>query len=291
MPKIHIVTDSCAHFANPHFVQQNPVTVVPNKIEIGGKVYREGVDLSAEEALTLISRQQTAPKVTAPTVAEYAEVYTRLGHHYDAIISIHASREIYPSWNNARIAAQPLMGHSEIIVIDSQMLCVAQGMLVRAAVRTLQQEDKLEDIVRQVRGAIDRIYVMYCVESVDFLLQNNIMTPSHSILGAMLGIKPFLTIEGGHLIPVEKVKTRAQVIERLVEFAVEFTDIEETVILQHKASISEQARALQDRLTQEFPRRLFPFSLYGASMAALIGADATGVVILESEPEEFYDDL
>ena len=103
---VHIVTDSSAHFTTPHFLQQYPVTVVPNRISIDGKSYREGIDLTAEEALKLIATQPYAPLVSSPTEAQYVEVYNRLARSCDAIISIHASREIYPSWANAMGAAR-----------------------------------------------------------------------------------------------------------------------------------------------------------------------------------------
>jgi fatty acid-binding protein DegV len=107
----------------------------------------------------------------------------------------------------------------------------------------------------------------------------------------MLQIKPFLAMEEGHLRPMEKVRTRVQAVERLVEFAVEFTEIEEAVILQPKAHVTEQTRMLQDRLAVEFPGRHFPHALYGPSLAALIGPDATGLVVLESEIDEDEDDF
>jgi DegV family protein with EDD domain len=291
MPNIHIVTDSCVQFANPHFVHQQTVTIVPNKISIAGKTYREGIDLNSEEAFRLISHQPQPPVVSSPTEAEYLEVYTRLARTYDAIVSIHASREMYQSWHRAKAAAQQLMGHCKIEVIDSQSLSAAQGMLVRVAARAIEQGLSLDDVVREVRGAVERTYSVFYVESMDYLLHNNILSPSHAILGSMMGIKPFLTMEAGRLIPMEKVRTRVQAAELLVEFAVEFTEVEDVVILQHKPYLSEQTRILQDRLLVEFPGRHFPYTLYSPSLAALIGTDATGLVVLESPVNEVDDDF
>jgi DegV family protein with EDD domain len=291
MPNIQIVTDSSAHITTPHFLSQYPITVVPNKISIAGKNYREGVDLTAEEALRLIAHQPYAPLVTSPTEAEYVEVYTRLARSCDAIISIHASREMYASWHNAMAAARQLAGHCPIAVIDSQTLCAGQGMLVKAAAKAIEREKTLDDMVRVVRGAVERIYSVYYVETINYLMQNKIMTASHSVLGTMLGVKPFLGVEHGRLAAIEKVRTRAQAIDRLVEFVTEFADIEDVVILQHKSYISEQTRMVQDRLAVEFPGQYFPYSLYGASLAALIGTDATGVVVLEKEMEKVDDDF
>lgn len=288
---VHIVTDSSAHFTTPHFLQQYPITIVPNRISIDGKSYREGIDLSPEEALKLIATQPYAPLVSPPSEAQYVEAYNRVARNFDAIISIHASREIYGSWANAMGAARQIGGNIPIAVIDSQTICAGQAMLVKAATRAIEQGGTLDDMVRSVRGAVERIYSCYYVESVNYLLQNKIMTPSHTILGAMLGIKPFLGIEHGHMIPMEKVRTRAQAVDRLVEFVVEFADIEDVVILQHKSYLSEQTRMVQDRLAVEFPGQYFPYALYGPSLAALIGADATGVVILEKESKDIEDDF
>jgi DegV family protein with EDD domain len=175
------------------------------------------------------------------------------------------------------------MGNCEIVVIDSQTLCAAQAMLVRVAAKASQTEATVDQVVRLVRGAVDRVYSIYYIDTLDYLLQNRIMSRPHAILGTMLGIKPFLTLEEGELVPIEKVRTRTQAIERLVEFAVEFADVEEIAILQHKPRLSEQTHQLQDRLSAEFPGRHFPYATYSPSLAALIGTDATGVVILESE--------
>lgn len=291
MENLHIVTDSCARFTHPQIVQQYPITIVPNKLVIAGKTYREGVDISADEALQLIANQPKPPTVIPPTSAEFSEVYRRLARNASAIISIHASREIFAAWQNARMAAQQLAGRCEIEVIDSQTLCAAQGMLVRLAARIIPQETDLEAIIRIVRGAVDRVYSVYYVETLDYLLFNRIMSPSHTLLGTLLGIKPFLTVEEGVLVPIEKVRTRPQAVDQLVEFLVEFADIEDIAILQHRPHMTEQTRLLQDRLALEYPGLPLSHITYSASLAALIGADATGLAVLEKEADTFDDDF
>lgn len=293
MQHVHIVTDSSAHFTNAHFVQQYPVTVVPNKITIAGTTYREGVDLSPEDGFRLMSGLTQAPLVESPTEAEYLEVFTRLARTSEAIVSIHASREMYPSWQRARRAAQQIAGQCPIAVIDSQTLSAAQAMLVRVAVRASEEQATLDDIVRVVRGAVERIYSVYYVESMTFLAQTRLMSVSHTILGTMLGIRPLLTVEEGQLRPMEKARNRVTGIDHLATFGEEFMpdEIEDAVIVQHKPFMSEQTRMLQDRLALQHPDRHFPYGMYGPSLAALIGLDATGLIILEVEGEKLDDDF
>ncbi|HEX2620285.1 MAG TPA: DegV family protein, partial [Phototrophicaceae bacterium] len=105
------------------------------------------------------------------------------------------------------------------------------------------------------------------------------------------GVKPLLSIEEGRLMPIEKVRTRLQAVERIVEFVTEFDGIRKAVILQHRPAISEQTRMLQDRLSVDVPNREFPYSVYSPSLAALIGADASGLVLLEDETENYNHDF
>lgn len=289
MPSVHIVTDSSAQF-----VQAVPtnVTVCANTLIIEGRSYREGVDLVGEDAFRLMAHQPYAPLVQPPSVSDYIDAYTRAAARgADAIISIHASRELSESWQNAVQAAQQVAGASRILVVDSRTISAAQGLLVEAAAQAAQVDTHPDEIVRIVRGAIERVYTVFYVESTDYLMQNRIITPSHSILGGILNIKPVLTLEDGHLVAMEKVRTRAQAIERLAEFAVEFTEVDAALILQPRNGVTDQTRMLQERLAVEFPDRSFPYGLYNASLAAIIGVDALGLVVLESENDRFEDDF
>ncbi len=289
--RVRIVTDSGAQFTSPLFPQQHAVTIVPNHIRIGSVEYLEGVELSAEEALRLMLRDPGAvPAVMPPSEAEFAAVYNKLAAEADAIVSIHPSRSLYTSWENATAAAQQAAGHCQIVVIDSQSLAAGLGMLVRIAADAAAQKLSLDEIVKVVRGAIERVYTVFYVESISSLLHNRLISASHAVLGTLLGVKPFLTLENGCLMPTEKVRSRIQAVERLVEFVTEFTDIEDFVILQSKPHAIESTRMVQERLALEFPGRAFPHAMYYPSLAALVGTDALGVFILEETPHRAVSD-
>ncbi|MFW5696431.1 MAG: DegV family protein [Phototrophicaceae bacterium] len=291
MARIHVVTDSSAQFVDATFARRHGITVVPNRMVIGGETYREGIDITNGQLLDLIAGQRRAPKIIAPGVADFVQTYSHLTRSADAILSLHASREIFPSWQNARIAAQQVMGHCRIEVIDSKMLCAAQGVLVEMATAAITEGKPFDEVVRRVRGAVERVYAVYYTDSIDFLLQNQILNPSHGILGALLGIRPFLTIEDGQLRTIEKSRTGDDAIERLVEFAAEFEDLETVAILQRRPQGSRQTNLLQDRLQQLFPEQSIPQRVLSSTLGALIGADATGLIILEKETDETHYDF
>ncbi|MEO1645783.1 MAG: DegV family protein, partial [Chloroflexota bacterium] len=143
--------------------------------------------------------------------------------------------------------------------------------------------------VQKVRDAVDRVYSAYYVETLPYLQANNIMSESRTILSAMLKIRPIISIEEGKPVITEKARSKSQAIDRLTEFLVEFEDIDDAMIVQNRAHITEQARQLQDKLAMEFPGRHFPYTMYGLALAVLLGGDATGVMVLESEMESLSD--
>jgi fatty acid-binding protein DegV len=100
----------------------------------------------------------------------------------------------------------------------------------------------------------------------------------------MLGIKPFLAIEEGEIIPIEKVRTREKAIDKLTEFASEFTNIERGVILQSSKTPTEYTRLLLEQLEIACPGLRFPVMRYGPALACQLGPDSMGVFIYEGLP-------
>ncbi|MFQ3567195.1 MAG: DegV family protein [Aggregatilineales bacterium] len=282
MLDVQFVTDSWAHF--PKDVQlSSSVTILPNTLTIGGRIYHEGVDLHADEIISLLNREKSVPSIQAPSPTEFAQAYLRASRAASAIVSIHPSREISPSFDHGRAAAQQLAGRCPVILIDSRSLSAGQGLLVQIGIQTVFNGASLEDVERTLRGAIDRLYFVFCVETTDHLLHHQLIEPGHALMCAMLGLRPVLTIENGRIAVMEKVRTRAQAIERLAEFAVEFDQIESAILLQPRSAFSDLTRMLQERLALEFGGSQFPYMAYGPSLAALVGADAIGLVVLERE--------
>jgi DegV family protein with EDD domain len=179
-----------------------------------------------------------------------------------------------------------LLGRCEIAVIDSQTTSAALGILIQEAAEAARRGALLEEVVRIVHGVIPRLYCVCYVETLDYLRRIDLIGEAQAILGTMLGVKPFLTIEGGELITMEKVLTRSQAVDRLMEFVAEFTRVEKLVILQNTPGITDQTRMLQDRLTIQCPDLHPPVMLYEPLLATMIGPDGMGMVVYEGVEDD-----
>jgi len=126
---------------------------------------------------------------------------------------------------------------------------------------------------------IPRIYIGFFVETLDYLERSGRIGKAQSLLGTMLNIKPILILEDGEIVALEKVRTRAKAIEKLVEFITEFTHIEKMVIL-HGNTPADVA-ALIEQTNLVLPNLNISVDHYGPVAATHVGTDALGIVVYE----------
>lgn len=278
MSRVKIVTDSSADMP-PQVVEELGITILPLTIHLGQKTLRDGVDITPADFVTRMANTLTPPTTTAPTQKQFDETFVELTKGGGEVVAILASSKLSPTFRNAQRAALPLLGRSKIIIVDSQLITVGLGMLVTAAGRAAARGDSLEDVVRLVRGMIPRIYIGFFVETLDYLERGGRIGKAQAMLGNMLNIKPLLILEEGEIVALEKVRTRAKAIEKLVEFITEFTHIQKMVVLhgntpQDVATLIEQTNLLMPNLDISVDH-------YGPVTATHVGTDALGVVVYE----------
>lgn len=285
MSKVTIVTDS-ATTIEPLVAKQLDVTILPLIVRIDGQDYQDGADLDHEGLLLRMARDRIHPHIVGPTADDFRRVYTRLTRSTDQIISLHSSASLSPLCQEAQKAADEFRGRCDIVVMDSETLSLGLDILIREATRLANASVTLNEILRQIRGLMRRIYIVLITDTLDYLEHSHLISPAQAILGTMLGIKPFLALEEGKIIPMEKVRSRERALDKLAEFASEFSNIEQMAILQSTPYPTDETKMLLERLALITPDRQFPIMLYGPLLASHIGPDATGLVVYEGSSKE-----
>ena len=278
--KVAVVTDSTAYF-EPGEAEELGVHVVPLNIQLGGKKFLDSLEINTDELFRRLSYTGGFPSSVPPSPAIFEELYAELHKQTDQILSIHISNHLSQTIEKANLGAEALLGRCSIAVVDSMTTSVGLGILARAAARAANDGADLDDIVRLVRGMIPHIYLVFYVESMEYLEHSGRIGKAQAILGSMLNIKPILFMEDGDIIPLEKVRTTEKAIEKLFEFVAEFDNLEQTAIIQRSNLPIKEARALQERLEQSFPMLDFPVVQYGPDLATRVGPNALGIVVYE----------
>jgi DegV family protein with EDD domain len=217
-----------------------------------------------------------------PSPEVMGQIYAELFRETSQILSLHSAPSVSQALQYARSASESFLGRCDIQVVDSQSLSAGLGLLVEAAVQAADRGESLDSILRLVRGMIPRLYVIFFLEDLTHLERYGLVSRSQAILGNMLGVIAFLTMEDGRLIPMEKVRSRARALEKLVEFVSEFTHLDHISILQPGQEKSEDSTWVAERLEGLHPQTPISFADYGPSLATLVGGNSLGVVVLES---------
>jgi DegV family protein with EDD domain len=233
--------------------------------------------------LRRIESERIRPRILGPVEDDFREIYSRLSRSTDQIISIHTSAALSGIVDSATTAATDYLGRCDIVVVDSQTTSLGLAMLVQEAAEMARTGSNREEILRSVRGMIARIYVVMFTDTLDYLERSERISPAQCILGTMLGVKPFLAIEEGEIIPMEKVRSRERGLDKLVEFAAEFSRIERIAILQSSPEPTDETIVLRERLQGFFPSIPAPILVYGPLLASHVGPDGLGLVAYEGE--------
>ena len=285
MSAIHIVTDSSVRFLDPTPVGHPQVHFAPVTVRFPDRSIEERPDLGLEAHRSAFTTNPGDAVCDPPSVKQLERIYSELQQHTDQIVSIHTSAGISGSYRNALKASESFRGRSDIQVVDSTSLSVGLGILVNAGLKAVEQGLSLEDVVRLVRGLIPRLYVVFFLDDLIYLERNGLVSKSQAILGNMLGILPFLTVEHGRLITMEKVRNRLRAQEKLVEFVTEFSSIEHLVLLHSRPEPDDETRLVAERLQAMYPDNSIAFLDYGPAAATYIGLNGLGAVVLENEGE------
>jgi DegV family protein with EDD domain len=278
---VRVVTDSTAYLS-PGLVRELDITVLPHHVDIGGREYLDGVDLSYDHFHHLVHEQRLKPHTTPPPVGEFQRVYEKLNRDTGEIITILLSGALSEAVDNAQVAADGLLGRCRIEVIDSKSVSAGLGILVELAGRAAVQGRPLDEIIRLVRGVIPQIYVVFFSDTLSYLEEAGRIGHAQALLGTYLGIKPFLTLEEGRITPIEKVRTREEALEKLIEFVIEFDAIKQLAIVKADATPDQETAFIIEELHKEFPDIEIPVLSYGPVLASHIGLDTLGIIVHES---------
>jgi DegV family protein with EDD domain len=251
--RIGLVTDSTADI--PADVQeQYGIEVVPALINIDGRSYEDGREISREEFYTRLPGMKPPPTTSAPSVGAFQEKYEKLLRKgVEAVISIHAANTLSGIFNGARLAAQEF--GERVKVIDSGQLSLGIGFQVLAAAEGIACGAILDEIFPIVDSIRQRVRVMALLESLEYIRRSGRVSWAKAMLGSLLHIQPLVEVRYGIVHRLGQARTHMQGVARLMETLNSFGPVERLAVLHTNAEAA--ARQLLQEVKGRVP--MMPF--------------------------------
>lgn len=215
---VHVVTDSTADIP-PDLIGDRPLTVVPLIVEIAGRSYRDGIDLSRDQFLALL-REGHMPRTSQPSIGTFQEVYRDLIDRGYDIVSIHIAATLSGTYNSARAAAQAV-APERIRVIDTKTVSMSVGWIALEAADLAAAGKSLDEVAAHAerRTRDQRLYAV--LETLEYLHRGGRIGRSALLLGSALQIKPIVEVRQGTVEPLERVRTMRRALDRLIALVTE----------------------------------------------------------------------
>ena len=284
---VAVVTDSTAYLP-AELVEQYGIQVVPLYVVLAGRSGREGIDIRPEDVARALAGRGQQVSTSRPTPGDFVATYRRcLDAGADRVVSVHLSAELSGTADAARLAAGQV-GEHVVTVLDSRSAAMGCGFAVLAAARAAAEDADAQTVATCAADAAAATSTFFVVDTLEHLRRGGRIGSAAAILGSALAVKPVLHVQDGRVVPLEKVRTFARAIARLVQRAAEAAGDGAVSLAVHHLAAPERAEQVAAELRERLPavRELYVSEL-GAAIGAHVGPGAVGVVVAPSrEPRQ-----
>ena len=191
------------------------VFVLPMPVLIDNVVYFEGQNLSSAQFYQSLKDGKNAT-TSQPSPGDLTMLWERiLEEGYDELVYIPMSSGLSSSCATAKVLAEDYDG--KVFVVDNHRISVTQRYSVLDALALAQAGCTGQEIKKELEdtGLVSIIYIG--VETLQYLKRGGRITPAAAAMGAVMGIKPLLVIQGDKLDACAKVRGTANCKKRLLQ--------------------------------------------------------------------------
>jgi len=258
-------------------------TVVPLEIEIDGRRYREGPELTAAEFHRIVQQVNTPPATLPPSVDTFAEAYAALLEEHDHVLSVHLSGRLSDTIGRAREAAQRVDAADRVTVFDTRLAGAGVGLLCAEADARLERGEDLASVTEAMEAIVAEAEAWFSVYTLDFLYLGGRLERQPRSGPGSADDRPILALDDGRLELVERVVGDTTRVERILELIASRFGSDEPLVsaIVHAGARGEEAASrIESVLTGERPRPATCFRApLGPVLCAHTGFDVCGVAV------------
>ncbi len=219
MARVRIVTDTCCCIPDD-LVAENRITLVPYYVHMGGKSYRDLVEVQRAPFFEGLAKARELPKTANPSPGDYLEAFRSVAAEGSAIVSVSMTSSGsggYQSSVVARDMARQELPGVEIEVVDTRNVAMCQGWVALEAARAALQGAGLEQVMALVRRLIPRVCMLQTADTLRYLYMGGRIGRAKHLMGSFLNIKPLISMEDGVIVGVGQARSRLGAYKQMVE--------------------------------------------------------------------------
>lgn len=278
MGNIVIITDSACDL-EIDYIKENNIILLPLTVEINGVSYKDIIDLKPEKFYDLIDNKNALPKTANLELCDFQSVFKRELDLGNEILYIGLSSNLSDTYSYAEKATDGL-NVKKICLVDSKTAAFGQGLLVKEAVKLVNEGLSLRDIRDHLEVLKNKLDYSVMINDIEILERSGKISGIKAFAGEALNIKPIITIDDGKVNILKKVKGTKSAMRFLLKRLNAFEVNEEYPIIICYGSDFELKEMMENRLREfNFDCRIESMQI-GATIGSHTGKSGVGILFV-----------
>lgn len=270
---VHIVADSACDLPL-EFYEKHGVTLLPLGVHIEENDYRDLVTISPKEVYDAM-REGKIAKTTQISPLDVKETFTEFAKKKVPVLYVAFSSELSGTYQTAVMIGNEVKEEYpdfELSIVDSKCASLGLGLSVKYAVELASKGNTLQEIEASVKDFCEHTEHIFTVDNLEYLARGGRISKASAFVGGLLNIKPLLHVEGGKLIPLEKLRGRKKVFRRVIELMKERgVNLESQTIAISHGDDEDSAKEIKAMIETEFHPKEVYINTVGCSVGAHSG--------------------
>lgn len=287
MSKVKIFVDTGADMSE-ELRKEYDIDIINYLSVFGDTTYVAGEELSNAEFYEKLEASEKLPTTSQTPPGVMYDALLSAAKENDSVVYITLSSKASGQYGNAKMNAELIMGENpdfDIKIVDSMSFSVFIGEIAVRLRTFLRDGMELDAAIKEALKFNKNHEVYLLVDTLKYLEKGGRITKTTAIVGGLLDIKPVLTIRDGLIEPLDKIRGKKKIYNKLIDLIRENPDFDdeakEFYIID---SNTEYGDKLEEVLKEEFgiekPVRRYEF---GPIVGTHTGSGAVAVIFKKKE--------
>lgn len=284
MARTALVTDSTCNLS-PELAAEQHIYVTSLYVIWNEETFRDGIDMSERVFFNRLATSGDIPKTSQASPQDFVMLFekAREAEHADEVVCAVLSSDLSGTYASAVQAKEQV--DFPVHVVDTRQITWALGHIMLSAAVARDAGASPVEIVETIRRSAERQYVVFTINSLEYIRRGGRIGNARLLLGSALHIKPVLDVRDGIVNSVENVRTRKRAVEFLVKAAAERAGgcpvVRASII--HGDAL-EEAEALRKQAIEKFNPQETHLSYACTTIGVHTGPGVLGLVVEWADP-------
>ncbi len=202
---IKIIADSTCDIPQDE-AKKLGITVIPLTININGKVYRDGVDITNAEFYKELAASKTLPTTSQVNPTSFEEAIRPFYENGDDVVVITLASKLSATYQSANIAKNEF-DEGRVFVVDSCSVSLGIALLVKYAIKLCNETNlSAKEIANILQKNTEKIQVFAVINTLEYLVKGGRLNSKLAVIGGILNLLPVVQVKDGEITPIKKVR-------------------------------------------------------------------------------------